>query len=117
MLSFKELQRLYLLFCDLCNIVCGLLPQQELALQANALSFPMAEARGLPRVLLTDGTDQTARTRIPGATHHAARTLSTGDTHATARTPHMGDTAETARTHPTEDTGTTARTHPPGDTA
>jgi hypothetical protein len=52
MLSFKELQRLYLLFCALCNTVCGMLPQQELVLRTNALSFPMAKARGLPRVLL-----------------------------------------------------------------
>jgi hypothetical protein len=46
MLSFKELQRLYLLFCALCNTVCGMLPQQELVLRTNALSFPMAKARG-----------------------------------------------------------------------
>ena len=50
-LSFKELLKVYLVFCNLCHAYAA--PQhRELALQANALSFPMDKSRGLPRVLL-----------------------------------------------------------------
>jgi hypothetical protein len=51
MSSVKELMKVYLVFCDLCHTNAAS-QHEELALRANALSFPMSKARGLPRVLL-----------------------------------------------------------------
>jgi hypothetical protein len=63
--SIKELDKVYSLICTLCYQNAAT-QHRELALQANGLSFPMAEAMGLPPVSLKDPASRQIRyTALP----------------------------------------------------